>query len=240
MRFPSDGTNRFSKPDRVTIYDRRENIMTNDELNKRWTRTCSNLEVAGDGVDSMWQQLVERYSEPHRKYHTLDHLLAMSRTLSEFENKLVSPDAVYAAIFFHDAIYDASSTTNEEDSAEMAKRFLTEHAVASSVVDTVESLILATAAHLNETSVADADWFLDTDLAILAAEPDSYGRYVQAIRQEYASVPDDMFRTGRGRFLETILAAERIFRTNELRNRFEQRARSNLQNELDALRADDN
>lgn len=211
--------------------------MTNDDLYELWDKTCKELSVSDGGKQSMWHQLVARYTETHRRYHTLNHLEAMCRTLHEFEERLESPSAVYTAAFFHDAIYDSSSKTNEADSARLAKQFLSEYGVENPVAETVEALILATAAHMEETTVPDADWFLDADLVILGADPESYCRYVLAIRQEYASILDNDFRAGRRRFLESILGAESLFRTDELKNRFEARARSNLQAELDELRS---
>ena len=161
----------------------------------------------------------------------------MCRTLSEVEGNLAAPDTVYLAVFFHDAIYDASSTTNEQDSAELATSFLTANNVTGSVIQTVEQLILATAAHLQKTTALDAEWFLDADLAILAAEPETYSQYVLAIRQEYSESSDATFRAGRLRFLETILDAPYLYRTDILRERFEVSARANLQNELAQLQS---
>lgn len=214
--------------------------MTFDELKQLWIKTCLDVGASGDGVNSMWDELVEKYSEPHRTYHTLEHVEAMLQTLREFEARLVSPSTVYTAAFFHDAIYDVMSTTNEKDSAEMAVVFLNQNSVPMSVSTTVESLILATAAHFDPTETTDSDWFLDADLAILGSEPERYAWYVSAIRDEYAIIPDDQFRAGRQRFLETTLKAKTLFRTCELRDRFEERARSNLKNELDNLIAEAN
>ena len=211
--------------------------MKHDHLHEKWVQTCRAMKIADASSHTKWAELVKRYSEPHRRYHTLDHLSAMCRTLSEFEGKFYAPDTVYLAVFFHDTIYDSSSTSNEKDSAELATSFLTDNNVAGSVIRTVEQLILATAAHLQETAASDAEWFLDADLAILAAEPDVYNEYVLAIRQEYSEFSDEAFRAGRMRFLETILDAPYLFRTGVLRDRFETSARANLKNELAQLQS---
>jgi predicted metal-dependent HD superfamily phosphohydrolase len=208
-----------------------------DDIHEKWVQTCRAMKISDGKSHTTWKELVSRYSEPHRRYHTLDHLWAMCRTLSEFEEKLAAPDAVYLAVFFHDAIYDSSSTTNEQDSAELATSFLTENNVASSVIRAVEQLILATAEHLQETTALDAEWFLDADLAILAAERDSYHQYVLAIRQEYSDFSDATFCAGRLRFLEMILNAPHLYRTIVLRERFEASARANLQNEFAHLQS---
>ena len=210
--------------------------MKHDHLHEKWVQTCRAMKIEDSISHTKWAELVRRYSEPHRRYHTLDHLRAMFRTLSEFEGNLDAPDTVYLALFFHDAISDSFSTSNEKDSADLATKFLTDNNVAGSVIQAVEQLILATAAHLQETAALDAEWFLDADLAILAAEPSTYNEYVLAIRQEYSEFSDEAFRAGRMRFLETILDAPYLFRTDVLHDRFEMSARANLQNELAQLR----
>lgn len=216
----------------------RKFAMECDDLHEKWDQTCRALKISDASSHTKWAELVRRYSESHRRYHTLDHLRAMCRTLSEFEEMFAAPDSVHLAVFFHDAIYDSSSTTNENDSANLATSFLTENNVTPAVIRDVEQLILATAAHLEETSVLDAEWFLDADLAILAAEPDTYQQYVLAIRQEYSAFSYSTFRIGRQRFLETILDAPFLYRTIVLRERFEALARTNLQNELEQLQSD--
>lgn len=209
--------------------------MENADLRQKWIQTCRATNISDNSADTTWTELVRRYSESHRRYHTLDHLRAMYQTLSEFEARFAAPESVYLAVFFHDVIYDSSSTTNEVDSAKLTASFLSENNVTPIIIRTVEQLILATAAHSKETTVSDAEWFLDADLAILAAEPEIYNKYVQAIREEYSQFSDAEFRSGRQRFLKSILDAPILYRTTILRERFEVSARINLQNELAKL-----
>src|SRR4051812_36368693 len=65
--------------------------------------------------------LAQRYSEPHRHYHTLDHLLAMLDTLAALPLPAASQPAVQLAVWFHDAIYDPKASDNEERSAAFAR-----------------------------------------------------------------------------------------------------------------------
>ena len=102
----------------------------------------------------------------------------------------------------------------------------------------VKQLIPAKASHPEKTNVPDAEWFLDANLAILAAQLETFSKYVQAIREEYSQFSDAEFRTGRLRFLKTILDAPILYRTAVLRERFEASARRNLQNELATLLSD--
>lgn len=209
--------------------------MESDDLRQKWIQTCRATNIPDDRARTMWTELVRRYSESRRRYHTLDHLRAMCQTLSEFEEEFAAPESVYLAVFFHDVIYDSSSTTNEKDSDNLATSFLTENNVTTKIIQTVEQLILATAAHSQKTTVSDAEWFLDADLAILAAEPEIYNKYVLAIREEYSQFSDTEFRSGRQRFLRSILETPILYRSTILRERFETAARINLRNELAKL-----
>ncbi len=55
---------------------------------------------------------IERWCEPHRYYHTLDHLFQMEEDLGERWHD----DEVFIATLFHDIVYDPRSRTNEADS----------------------------------------------------------------------------------------------------------------------------
>jgi predicted metal-dependent HD superfamily phosphohydrolase len=56
------------------------------------------------------------------------------------------------------------------------------------------------------------------------------------VRQEYAHVPDDLFRAGRAAVLAALLAAPALFRTAAGRRRWEHAARANVEAELAQLR----
>jgi predicted metal-dependent HD superfamily phosphohydrolase len=83
---------------------------------------------------------------------------------------------------------------------------------------------------------ADAALFLDCDMAILGQPPQEYDRYERAIAQEYAFVPPADYRAGRARFLEKLLASERIFLSERFFAEREAQARENLARALASLR----
>jgi predicted metal-dependent HD superfamily phosphohydrolase len=78
----------------------------------------------------------------------------------------------------------------------------------------------------------DAAKFLDCDIAILGAPPDRFDEYDAAIAVEYAAVPADRFRAGRGAFLRTLLARERLFLNELFHAELDGLARSNLRRAL--------
>lgn len=181
--------------------------------------------------------LDERYAEPHRHYHTLEHVRACLDLLESTREQFDDPDTAELAFWYHDAIYDSTRSDNEEASARLAKRELSELGVATDTVARVAALILATkhgsVDHRADASTAkDAALVSDIDLAILAADAEEFDRYERNVRREYAHLDDATFRAGRAAFLEKLLAHERIYQTDAFADRFEQAARDNLKRSI--------
>ena len=75
---------------------------------QRWTALWQRLGAQGD-ANAVYDNLIARYSEPHRAYHTLEHI---GHCLDEFEqvrHLATNPDAVELALWYHDAIYDTKA-----------------------------------------------------------------------------------------------------------------------------------
>jgi predicted metal-dependent HD superfamily phosphohydrolase len=161
----------------------------------------------------------------------------MLRLLEQFEASTDDYAAVRFAAWFHDAVYDTRSGTNEKESAALAGRALAELGVPPERVESVRRLILATEGHEARGDVPDLGLFLDADLSILGTEEETYRAYSEAIRKEYAWVPDAAYREGRLKVLTSFLRRERLYYTGPLAERFEARARSNLSNEVRVLSA---
>lgn len=182
--------------------------------------------IAGAGSD-----LLHRWSEPHRRYHDVEHLATVLSIVDELE----APAEVRLAAWYHDAVYDPRSADNEERSARLAVDALTALGVAPGRVDEVARLVRLTAGH----DVGDGDvngaLLCDADLAVLARSTNGYDRYAAAIREEYSHVPEDTFRAGRAAVLRHLLDLPALYRLPPLRDRWEEPARANLRRELNAL-----
>jgi predicted metal-dependent HD superfamily phosphohydrolase len=177
------------------------------------------------GGDAAFADLVARYGELHRHYHTLDHVLAVLEAL---------PGAGLAlsfAAWYHDAIYDPRATDNEERSAALMRSTLR---VPVDVLDEAGRLILLTKTHQTTADDADGLALLDADLAILSADEAIYDEYAAAIRREYDWVPQEAYRRGRAEVLRRFLGRERVYHTERMRGR-EEVARGNLRRELGRL-----
>ncbi|MEO6124943.1 MAG: hypothetical protein ABIR32_14660 [Ilumatobacteraceae bacterium] len=201
---------------------------------------------AGSGADSIVSDLLDRHAEPHRRYHTAEHVMWVLRFIARLSSDCVEARgmdraAVDAAALFHDAVYDPRSDTNEADSATLASAHLRRSGWDDERIATVERLIVATAGHQptsghQVTDAAEAV-LLDADLAILGATPDDYATYVGDVRAEYSFVGDERWRAGRADVLCSFLDRERIFATSTMLIERESRARANLAAELAALRS---
>jgi len=187
-------------------------------------------------AESTLAELVRAYAEPHRHYHTLDHIADLLHLLEQ-HGGASDADAVKLAILFHDAVYDPARQDNEAASANLAVRQLSPLGFPRQLLGKAERYILATQHGAAPQAMGDDDLdvLLALDLSVLAAAPDRYRTYALAIRQEYSAVPDTLYRSGRRRVLEGFLARPQIYRTEGLRSLWEAPARANLAGEIAVL-----
>ncbi|MFM9961172.1 MAG: N-methyl-D-aspartate receptor NMDAR2C subunit [Planctomycetaceae bacterium] len=197
-----------------------------------WLTTWDQLGLRGSRED--FDDLLDRYRESHRAYHTLQHLRECFDQLATAGQLATRLGEVKLAVWFHDVIYDPRKSDNEERSRDYAQSVLTRADADVGLKSRVENLILATK-HTSDVTDSDAKLLVDIDLAILGSDALRFDEYELQVRQEYAWVPTADFRTGRSRILSQFLARPRIFLTDWFFNRFERPARANLQRSLDQL-----
>jgi predicted metal-dependent HD superfamily phosphohydrolase len=199
----------------------------NDDLLERWNATLPGQPEIGD-------DLLRRYAEPHRRYHTAEHLRHVLTMIDELAGNQ-DLYLVRLAAWFHDAVYaiPAGQLSNEEASARLAIRTLGRAGLEQEDLNQVARLVRLTETHVPGARDPEGELLCDADLAILAAPPDAYARYVEQVRAEYAAVPEQDFLAGRLAVL-TELADREIFRTTGGR-RLTAAARENLEAELESL-----
>jgi predicted metal-dependent HD superfamily phosphohydrolase len=205
---------------------------------RAWRGLADRHGCSGAAAGAVLDVLVRAYGEVHRHYHTLDHVAALLRLLDEHGAEVADRDALALAILFHDAVYDPARHDNEQASATFASKRLAGLGYPEVLVAKVVRYIIATQhgqGNAPPNDDADLALLLDLDLSILAATPTEYRAYAQAIRGEYATVPAELYRSGRRRVLKRFLARERIYHTGKLRSLWEARARANLAREIAEL-----
>ncbi|CRK61512.1 FIG01121040: hypothetical protein [Alloactinosynnema sp. L-07] len=182
-------------------------------------------------ASSLRSDLMARWSEPHRTYHGVAHLDAVLRHIDELADHADSADLVRLAAWFHDAVH-FGLPTDEEHSAGLAEVRLGGVLDPASVAE-VARLVRLTAGHVTSPGDRNGEVLCDADLAILAS-PD-YDLYVASVREEYAAVPDKLFRAGRATVLRSLLELPALYRTAQALAQWEAAARANLETELESL-----
>ncbi|MFD5006368.1 hypothetical protein ACFWMV_26120 [Streptomyces mutabilis] len=208
-----------------------------DALRSRFARAMDGARAPGSGPDPApyADNLLARWQEPQRRYHTLAHLAAVLDHVDVLEEHADDPDVVRLAAWFHDAVYLPDRSENEERSARLAERALPEAGVPAGKTAEVARLVRLTVTHSPDGDDRDGQVLCDADLAILASPPSAYAAYTAAVRQEYHFVPDDAFREGRAAILRQLLDLPRLFHTPHGRREWEATARYNLTGELEML-----
>ena len=197
-----------------------------------WTRAWSGLNASGSG-DDVRDAVLTRYAEPHRKYHSLQHLEECLRLFESARHAADRPAEVEMALWFHDAVYDLKSSQNEKRSAAWANEALSASGVPQDVATRVRDLVLVTE-HTSVPRTPDEQVLVDIDLSILGASEERFAEYERQIREEYSYVPGPLFRLKRRAVLKSFLDRPTIYSTLVLRTQFEARARDNLARVLGA------
>ncbi len=177
------------------------------------------------------RDLEAAYRTPERHYHTIAHAWSVARWVMQAhaEHGFARVREAYVAALFHDAVYEVVRKDNEAKSADLARDALARYALGLDA-DWVAQLIARTAEHGRASGLAaDELLFLDCDLASLGGDAEAYDRYEEGVASEYlAHVPEPMYRLGRTRFLEKLLARPRIFGSDYFYEKLEGQARENL------------
>ncbi|OFJ77162.1 DUF4031 domain-containing protein [Rothia sp. HMSC069C10] len=198
-------------------------------------------------VAELGESLLQAWEQPHRAYHHSGHLSQMLTDLDRLYTHRTqgsTPLALVLAAWFHDAVYEGAPGEDERRSEQLASASLeplvTAGLLSGDELQMVSLLVRATATHELPESAdlpvgyepEDIQFFLDADMAILAADSARYRRYLRGVRSEYSHCDDEAFRTGRTTFLRSILGRKRIFLSEQAMQLWEEPARANLRAEL--------
>ncbi|MFI1399454.1 hypothetical protein [Streptomyces sp. NPDC020681] len=211
------------------------------DLRTRWTHTLLAARAGAPDPDPLpyAENLLARWAEPQRRYHTTAHLTAVLDHIDTLAAHAADPDLVRLAAWFHDAVYHPDRSENEDRSARLAERALPEAGLTTASTAEVARLVRLTTTHDPAASDTNGAVLCDADLAILASSPGRYAAYTAAVREEYAFVPDAAFREGRAAILRQLLDLPRLFHTPHGEREWEPAARHNLTGELRRLTSSD-
>lgn len=198
-------------------------------MNKnRFQALCSGCCSCGEATDSadLYQELASHYAEPHRHYHTGNHI---DRCLEQFDltkQLMNAPDAVEMALWFHDAIYDLKARDNEQQSADLFLAWLGDPADTLFDQRVVELILFTT--HQQPPPPGDGQYMVDIDLASFGQPWPRCRQDAVAIRTEHADQADTAFFSQQKRFLQALLDRPSIYASEWFRDRYETQARDNI------------
>lgn len=198
----------------------------------RWLALMERLQLTPS--PATFDRLLRAYTATDRHYHNDQHIARCLAELDGAAPHIPAPDPIELALWFHDAVYDTHSARNEADSAQWAADFLADCQATPELTNAVVALILATRHQPGDLTVPE-QWMVDIDLSSLGAEPQRWTADDQAIRQEYAWVPEATFREKRVAILRGFLERPVIYATDYFRDKYEAQARINLSNAIQRL-----
>jgi predicted metal-dependent HD superfamily phosphohydrolase len=206
-----------------------------DYLWKKWERLRLDVpHMSLVGSNYILNRLGWAYRTPRRAYHNLTHVARCLRQLDKLKLDRIpfrgGPDRyeLELALWFHDAVYDATRKDNEWASAKFFINTFANCGLAHHV-DAVYPLILATTHQ--QPGLTDAERLVqDIDLADVGGTWARYHRNYLAIRAEFKHLSDEKWEDGRRKFIKQFLSRNKIYQTPYLAAR-EKQARANLERE---------
>ncbi|WP_225755152.1 hypothetical protein [Actinotalea sp. Marseille-Q4924] len=214
-------------------------------LSQAFVRSCRSAGATApqDEVEKVAHDLIDRWSEPARRFHNLRHLTDVLMRVDELAEETHEPDLVRLGAWYHGAVFDAAERTSyagrggedEVASAALAREQLMSLGVPAPSAERVAYLVTALRRHNPDPDDFDCAVLCDADLAVLAAEPQRYKAYLEDVRAEYAHLPVEAFVRARIRILEKLTERARLF-VSPLGAAWEEPARQNTAAELHRLR----
>lgn len=165
--------------------------------------TFSNIRDVLDrwNIHYTWYEISKKWSETHRFYHTLEHLMdLLDQIEKKYPKESKERDMLILTALFHDIIYNPARDDNEEKSA---KFFLMHCDDKSDDVEDIYDMIMDTKTHTATTELSKV--FNDMDMNIVTRDFDSLLRWEEEIREEYEIYPNEMYKEGRLKFLNSLI-----------------------------------
>ncbi|OKL47067.1 hypothetical protein BSR28_06565 [Boudabousia liubingyangii] len=187
--------------------------------------------------------LIERWSAPERIFHNQRHLINTLASLDEIISASHNPEMLRMAAWYHGAVFNTAESEAYSGeagevmapSADFAVADLTELGVPEENTERIASLIMTLGKHQAPEDDTDASVLVDAELSMLAAPPQDYRKYTEAIAEEYAHIPAPRFYAARAVIIEHLLARRPLF-VSPLGTQWEDRAKENLEAELAKVR----
>ena len=162
------------------------------------------------------------------------HINECLQELSQCREFADAPDVISFDIFLHDVEYNPTKKDNEELSAEKAAEFCQKlslpHDFTESVYQSILSSKLGYAPQTHDQRLRhDIDW------GILGYSQERFQEYDKGIAREFSGMEN--FRERRIEFFEIILSLPHIYYLEHFQNKYEDRAKENIEEAIERLEA---
>jgi predicted metal-dependent HD superfamily phosphohydrolase len=204
-------------------------------LRRQWDDLMQLYGLNSAQTESVFADLVAHYEGDGRYYHNLQHIQNVLEIIESVRTYANDVAAIKLAAWFHDVVYDVQRSDNETQSAIYAANVLKKLGIDAATITKVSRMIRATKHNRGCPEDIDCQIMLDADLATFASDWDLQIEIEEAIRQEFAFVPDDAYREGRKVVLQNFLRRDRIYCTEVIYNEREAWARRNIERAIEAL-----
>jgi predicted metal-dependent HD superfamily phosphohydrolase len=184
----------------------------------------------------LFEMIWKYYTEEHRYYHNISHIADCLRKLDEYkfyvdpyEYKLLNIEAITLAIWFHDIIYQPAQKNNEERSAELARvvMYNMNPEIYLKRKDVYDLILLTKHERVNKLNDS-AKLLLDIDLSILGSDREKFEVFEMNIREEYAWVPENVYKVERVKIINGFLNLAQVYNTRHFKLNYEMKAFENL------------
>lgn len=188
-----------------------------------------------DNAESVFNEVLQHYSEPHRYYHTPEHIDHCLAQLHLSTHLMDEPDAVEMAIWFHDVVYDPKADDNERVSAELFMERCRD-GTCGDFAQKVFQLIMTTT-HMRHPESLDERHMVDIDLSSFGSPYQAFLADGEAVRKEFRHVPDAKYFPARLKFLQSLMGRPSFYHTSFFQERYETCARENITRHIAELKA---
>ncbi len=209
--------------------------MISAEMTIRWKRIFDGT-VPDEQIIKATGELLWKYQQPNRHYHTLVHVNSVHEELRRVAGDLDDIDGVALATDVHDAIQEPKVGGDEKNSLKWMQTTLEMFGHDDELFPSLAPCVMATVhAHDGPPDCRDAQYFADADLAILGKDGNEYNRYALQVRKEYSWVPVSLYTAGRSKLLQGFLGRKRLYWTEFFQDSYETTARENIAHEIEWL-----
>jgi predicted metal-dependent HD superfamily phosphohydrolase len=207
-------------------------------LGKLRDRFCSLWQrhaIAGqqDIANNVFDLLCDKYQEPWRSYHNLNHILDCLNHFDACKKHAQFADAIEFAIWFHDCIYEVGAGDNEARSRDW---FLeqTDGFLRLELRTVIAKLIMATSLH-STPETSDGRLLADIDLTSFGLPWHEYLQDSMAVQSELMRNKNSGSDAGKIKFLKSLSAKGSIYYSSYYLDHFEDNAKKNVRNHLKLL-----